>query len=115
MPALRQPVRSRGFWIKVIATAVLAVAAIADWTRPPQEQASVFVYEKMVSGPYRWLIRPMSTLFVRCRYVPSCSQYSVKAMRAYGFPKGLWLTTKRLLRCIPWVPMHTADPVPPPG
>ncbi len=114
MPALRQSVRSRGFWIKVLAVAVLAVAVIADWTRPPPDQASVAVYEKMVVGPYRWVIRPMSTPFVRCRYVPTCSQYSVEAVRAYGLPKGLWLTTKRLLRCMPWVPMQTRDPVPPP-
>lgn len=92
----------------------LAAAAVADWTRPPQEQASVFLYEKAVVWPYRGLIRPASALLVRCRYIPTCSQFSVEAVRAYGLPKGLWLTAKRLLRCMPWVPMHTWDPVPPP-
>ncbi len=115
MPALRQSVKGRRFWLKLIATAVIAAAAIADWSRPPQKQASVFLYEKAVTGPYRWLVRPLSTWFVRCRYVPTCSAYSVKAVRTYGLPKGVWLTAKRLLRCMPWVPMHTPDPVPPLG
>ncbi len=34
-------------------------------------------------------------------------------MLAHGFPKGLWLTTVRLFRCMPWVPAGTRDPVPP--
>ena len=56
----------------------------------------------------------MST-FVRCRYQPTCSQYSTEAVRAHGFPKGIWLTTKRLFRCMPWVPLGTRDPVPTSG
>jgi uncharacterized protein YjbJ (UPF0337 family) len=35
-------------------------------------------------------------------------------MQTHGFPKGLWLTVKRLCRCLPWVPLGTYDPVPPP-
>jgi putative membrane protein insertion efficiency factor len=112
MPALRQSVTSRRFWIKIIAAVIVTAAAIADWSRPPQHQVSVLLYEKAVVGPYRWLIRPMSFGFVRCRYVPTCSQYSVEAVRGFGLPKGLWLTAKRLLRCMPWVPMNTRDPVP---
>lgn len=112
MPALRQSVKGRRFWFRLIAAAIIAAAAIADWSRPPQQQVSVFLYEKTVSGPYRWLVRPMSILFVRCRYIPTCSQYSVEAVKAFGLPKGLWLTATRLLRCMPWVPMNTSDPVP---
>jgi len=112
MPALRQSVKGRRFWVNLIAAVVIAAAAIADWNRPPQQQVSVFLYEKTVSGPYRWLIRPMSILFVRCRYVPTCSEYSIEAVQIFGLPKGLWLTTNRLFRCMPWVPMHTRDPVP---
>ena len=63
----------------------------------------------------QYFIRPVSSRFVRCRYRPSCSQYSVQAVEMYGFPTGIWLTTKRLLRCVPWVPFGTYDPVPPPA
>jgi putative component of membrane protein insertase Oxa1/YidC/SpoIIIJ protein YidD len=34
-----------------------------------------------------------------CRFYPSCSEYSVKALQKYGFFKGWMLTFKRLKRC----------------
>lgn len=37
-----------------------------------------------------------------CRFTPTCSQYSIEALRKYGPFKGCWLTLKRLLRCHPW-------------
>ena len=37
-----------------------------------------------------------------CRYVPTCSQYALEAIRKYGPAKGVWLALKRLLRCHPW-------------
>lgn len=36
-----------------------------------------------------------------CRYMPTCSQYSLIAVRRYGLVKGSWLTLKRILRCRP--------------
>ena len=38
----------------------------------------------------------------RCKYHPSCSQYSVTAIRRYGILRGLILAGWRLLRCNPW-------------
>jgi uncharacterized protein len=38
----------------------------------------------------------------RCRYYPSCSQYSLEAIRTFGPIKGLVLTVWRVLRCNPW-------------
>jgi uncharacterized protein len=38
----------------------------------------------------------------RCKYHPTCSQYSVTAIRQYGILRGLVLSTWRLLRCNPW-------------
>ena len=37
-----------------------------------------------------------------CKYHPSCSQYAVDALRAYGLARGTAMTTGRLLRCNPW-------------
>ena len=37
-----------------------------------------------------------------CRFVPTCSQYAVQALRKYGAAKGSILTMHRLLRCHPW-------------
>lgn len=37
-----------------------------------------------------------------CRYRPTCSRYSVEALRKYGAVKGLILTIHRIGRCHPW-------------
>jgi putative membrane protein insertion efficiency factor len=46
-----------------------------------------------------------------CRFVPSCSQYAVEAVKTYGCVRGLGLSLKRLLRCHPFHPGGW-DPVP---
>jgi len=37
----------------------------------------------------------------RCKYYPSCSQYTLDALKAFGLP-GLFLGLWRLLRCNPF-------------
>lgn len=37
----------------------------------------------------------------RCKYFPSCSQYTIDAIKEYGI-KGLFLGAWRILRCNPW-------------
>ena len=49
---------------------------------------------------YQYCISPLTP--PSCRYVPTCSQYAVEALKKYGPIKGCWLTLKRLLRCHPW-------------
>ncbi len=58
---------------------------------------------------YQLVISPW--LGPSCRYLPTCSQYAIEALRKYGVLKGLWLTLKRLTKCHPWGG-HGADPVP---
>ena len=36
-----------------------------------------------------------------CRFYPTCSQYSIEAIRKYGALKGIYLTIRRLLKCHP--------------
>lgn len=38
----------------------------------------------------------------QCRYLPTCSNYGLEAIRKYGPFKGGWLTLKRILSCNPW-------------
>ncbi|MDP4281455.1 MAG: membrane protein insertion efficiency factor YidD [Bacteroidota bacterium] len=49
---------------------------------------------------YQAVISPY--LLPSCRFLPSCSQYGIEAIRKYGPFKGGWLTLKRLARCNPW-------------
>lgn len=46
-----------------------------------------------------------------CRYVPTCSQYAIEAIEKRGAFVGLFLATKRLLRCNP-LGGFGYDPVP---
>ena len=111
--ALRPAVNKRRRWIFRIAAVVFAAAVLCDWMRPPSKQVSVVLYQNIVIKGYRLLLQPWGRYLVRCRFHPTCSVYSEQAMQLHGFPKGVWLTTSRLVRCMPWVPLGTADPVPP--
>ncbi len=72
--------------------------------------------DKLASGAalgliraYQYGIRPM--LGPRCRFFPSCSDYTAEAIAVHGTARGVWLGMKRLARCHPW---HSGgyDPVP---
>ena len=36
-----------------------------------------------------------------CRFHPSCSAYSIEALKKHGAFTGIWMTLKRILRCHP--------------
>ena len=48
---------------------------------------------------YQFLISPL--LGHSCRYLPSCSDYSIEALKTFGFFKGLFISIKRILSCHP--------------
>ena len=48
---------------------------------------------------YKYLISPL--LGHSCRYLPTCSEYSIDALKEYGFFKGLYMSIKRILSCHP--------------
>jgi putative membrane protein insertion efficiency factor len=58
---------------------------------------------------YQLVISPM--IGPRCRFYPSCSCYAHTAIERYGVVRGLWLGSRRLLRCHPFAP-GGYDPVP---
>lgn len=49
---------------------------------------------------YRRYISPLSG--PTCRYYPTCSQYAIDAITAYGFFKGGAKAFWRVMRCNPW-------------
>ncbi|MDR1809963.1 MAG: membrane protein insertion efficiency factor YidD [Prevotella sp.] len=58
---------------------------------------------------YKHCISPFTP--ASCRYIPTCSEYAVQAIKKYGAFKGAWLALKRILHCHPWGG-HGYDPVP---
>lgn len=49
---------------------------------------------------YQYVLSPL--LPNSCRFVPTCSQYGVEALKKHGPFRGGWLTLKRISRCHPW-------------
>jgi putative membrane protein insertion efficiency factor len=48
-----------------------------------------------------WQIFISANMTPRCKYFPSCSQYTIDAIREYGL-KGIAMGIWRILRCNPW-------------
>ena len=48
---------------------------------------------------YKYLVSPL--IGPSCRYLPTCSDYSIEALKTYGFVKGLLLSLKRIMSCHP--------------
>jgi putative membrane protein insertion efficiency factor len=58
--------------------------------------------KKILIAPIRfWQIFISSNMAPRCKYFPSCSQYTIDAINAFGV-KGLFMGAWRILRCNPW-------------
>ncbi|MBC8014124.1 MAG: membrane protein insertion efficiency factor YidD [Sporomusaceae bacterium] len=51
---------------------------------------------------YRLFISPLKP--PTCRFVPTCSEYSLQAIEKYGMLRGGGMAIKRILRCHPFHP-----------
>ena len=49
---------------------------------------------------YKYFISPL--LGNRCRFLPTCSEYFIEALKTQGFKKGFVLGIKRILKCHPF-------------
>ncbi len=59
---------------------------------------------------YKILISPL--LPKSCKFSPSCSTYCVIAIKRFGVVKGIFLTSKRILRCNDFSSYRGVDAVP---
>jgi hypothetical protein len=58
---------------------------------------------------YQYIISPW--LGNNCRHEPTCSNYTIQAIKIHGIIKGIWLGIKRISKCHPWGTFGY-DPVP---
>jgi len=54
----------------------------------------------LVLRGYRFAISPLYGEV--CRYYPSCSRYALEAIQRFGVVRGVWMGSRRILRCHPW-------------
>lgn len=61
------------------------------------------IIEYIVLAPiyfYRYAISPLKP--PSCRYTPTCSAYTIDAVKKHGPIKGGWMSLLRILSCNPW-------------
>jgi putative membrane protein insertion efficiency factor len=58
---------------------------------------------------YRYVISPLTP--AACRHIPTCSAYSLEALKRYGLFRGGAMAAERIARCHPWG-TQGYDPVP---
>jgi hypothetical protein len=109
MSALRKRLKRPETYLAPVV--LLYALAALDSFRQPGKQITTRVYLAAVYG-YQQYARPLLQPYIRCRYRPTCSEYSIQAVRKWGIRHGLVLTAKRMLSCTSAVPLGTPDPVP---
>ena len=63
--------------------------------------------KKVLIAPFVFLVRIYQTLIspltpATCRYQPTCSHYTIEALKTHGIIKGSGLAVKRIFSCHPW-------------
>jgi len=82
------------------------MAVNAESSRRPEIATGVVV---LLVRAYQRAISPLFP--ATCRYVPSCSEYAVQALKRHGLLRGLMYAAARIVRCHPWA-AGGDDPVP---
>ena len=57
-----------------------------------------YILIKLIKS-YKYIISPL--IGQSCRYLPTCSDYSVEALKKFGLIKGILMSLKRILSCHP--------------
>ncbi len=108
MPTLRKCLRHPGIYLALLGLTV--ALGMADGFRAPERQLTGPAYIALVHL-YQHRGRAWLEGHVQCRFKPTCSDYSIDAVRKYGMVRGIGLTANRLWRCRKSVPLGSLDPV----
>ncbi len=58
--------------------------------------------KKVIIGVIKGYQKHISKLFgSKCRFYPTCSEYSIQAIDKYGIIKGILMAIKRIAKCHP--------------
>ena len=65
------------------------------------------MFRKLITYPFIWMVRFYQVAISplkppTCRFTPTCSSYTLEALRKYGLFKGGRLAIKRIMSCHPW-------------
>lgn len=63
---------------------------------------SIFTIKKVWHGNFGRSFNKRNN--IKCRFIPSCSNYAILALQKYGFVIGWYLTSKRILKCDKAIP-----------
>lgn len=74
------------------------------------------IVSKVLIAPFLFLVRFYQVVIspytpAACRFEPTCSHYTVDALKKHGLFKGGWFAVKRITSCHPWG-KSGYDPVP---
>ena len=72
------------------------------------EKFLIFIILNLIKF-YNFFISPM--LGVKCRFLPTCSEYSLESLKKHGLIRGCYFSIKRILHCHP-LGGDGYDPVP---
>lgn len=73
----------------------------------------IYLYQKTISPERGFLPYILGMRRKTCLFYPSCSEYGKESFKRHGTISGIYLTTKRVLRCNPIsTPEPTIDEVP---
>lgn len=109
MSALRKCLSHPGSYLVLLA--LLGILTAIDACRPPRQQVTARIYLSALDM-YQQYGRKALEDTIRCRYVPTCSEYSRQAVERHGIAGGLKLTFIRIHSCTAEAKPGTPDPLP---
>ena len=70
----------------------------------------IFIYPLIfIIKIYQFIISPL--IGKNCRYLPTCSEYTIESLKLHGLLRGSFFAIRRILKCHPFGG-HGFDPIP---